>query len=269
MVHSHFANILKYDDVIKKTLMEIRFHNKPEMDKTRMLVGLPGMGMVAKNTIDYIMDCLKPEFFADIHVPYLSPSVACFDKGLVIPMDRDVSPFKFYYSKEKNIILFSGEMQFGHAAKDNELAEKIVEAAKLMDVEIIYTVIATHIKNYVEDPEVSGVATSSELLTLLESKGIKISDGRLQISGVNGVVIESALRNGIKGISLLSQTAFPEALDIKACYAGIKKVSELMELDIDLSKIEIEVKKFDDSLKRHLKEINEKRKKDDDLSYIG
>jgi len=50
------------------------------MDKPRMLVGLPGMGLVAKNTIDYIMDCLKPEFFADIHVPYLSPSVACLIK---------------------------------------------------------------------------------------------------------------------------------------------------------------------------------------------
>ena len=249
--------------------MDIRFHNKLEMDKPRMLVGLPGMGLVAKNTIDYFMDGLKPELLADIHVPYLSPSVACFDKGLVIPMDRDVSPFKFYFSKEKNLILFSGEMQFGTAEKDNELAEKIVEAAKLCGVETIYTVIATHIKKYVEEPEVSGVATSIELLSFLESKGIKKADGQLQISGVNGVVIEYAKLNGINGISLLCETAFPEALDIKACYAGIKKASEILEIDIDLSKIELEVKKFDDSLKRHLKEINEKRKKDEDLSYIG
>lgn len=249
--------------------MELRFHNKLEMDKPRMLVGLPGMGMVAKNTIDYLMDCLKPELLADIHVPHLSPSVACFDKGLVIPMDRDISPFKFYFSKGKNLILFSGEMQFGQAEKDNELAEKIVEAAKLCGVEMIYTVIATHIKKYVEEPEVSGVATSIELLSFLESKGIKKADGRLQISGVNGVVIEYAKLNGINGISLLCETAFPEALDIKACYAGITKASEILEIDIDLSKIELEVTKFDDSLKRHLKEINEKRKKDEDLSYIG
>ncbi len=249
--------------------MELRIHNKLVMDKPRMLVGLPGMGMVAKNTIDYFMDCLKPEFFADIRVPYLSPSVACFDKGLVIPMDRDISPFKFYFSKEKNIILFSGEMQFGQAEKDNELAQKIVEAAKLCGVETIYTVIATHIKNYVEEPKVSGVATSIELLSFLESKGIKKADGRLQISGVNGVVIEYAKLNGINGISLLCETAFPEAMDIKASYAGMKKASEILEIDIDLSKIELEVKKFDDSLKRHLKEINEKKKKDEDLSYIG
>jgi len=65
-----------------------------------MLVGLPGMGMVAKATVNYFMDFLKPEFFADISVPYLSPSVACFDKGLVIPMDREISPFKFYYSRK-------------------------------------------------------------------------------------------------------------------------------------------------------------------------
>jgi proteasome assembly chaperone (PAC2) family protein len=249
--------------------MELRFYKKPEMEKPRMLVGLPGMGMVAKTTINYFMDFLKPEFFADISVPYLSPSIACFDKGLVIPMDREISPFKFYYSQEKNIILFSGEMQFGNAAKDNELAEKISEAAKLCEVETIYTVIATQIKGYVEEPEVSVLATSQELLNSLESKGIKIANGSLQISGVNGLVIEYALRKEINGIALLSQTAFPEAMDIKACYAGIKKVSELIGIDIDLSKIEIEVKKFDENLKRHLKEIKEKRKKEEDLSYIG
>lgn len=249
--------------------MEIRFHNKPEMDRPQMLAGLPGMGMVAKNTVDYFIECLKPEFFADIHIPYLSPSIACFDNGLIIPMDRDVSPFKFYYSKEKNLLLFSGEMQFGHAPIDNELAEKIVEAAKLCNVEMIVTVIATHITKYVEDPEVSGVATSKELLDLLESKGIKTADGRLQISGVNGIVMEYALRKGIKGISLLSQTTFPEALDIKACYSGIRKASEILNIDIDLTGIEKEVKNFDDSLKKHLKEIEEKKKKGDDLSYIG
>lgn len=249
--------------------MEIRFHKELELDRPRMLVGLPGMGMVAKNTVDYFIECLQPEFFADIMVPYFSPSIACFEKGILIPMDRSVSPFKFYCSKEKNLILFSGEMQFGNPEKDNELAEKIVEAAKACNVEIVYTVIATHIAKYVEYPQVLGVATSSELLKILEAKDIKTSEKRLQISGVNGIVIEFAKRDGIDGISLLSETAFPEALDIKACYAGMKAVSNLLDIEIDLGKIETEVKKFDDSLKRHLKEVMDKRKKDEDLSYIG
>ncbi len=249
--------------------MELRFRNKPVTDKSRMLVGLPGMGMVAKNTVDYIIDALKPEFFADIYVPYFSPSVACYEKGLLIPMDRSVSAFKFYYSLEKNLILFSGEMQFGNPEKDNELAEKIVEVAKSCNVGIIYTVIATHVKKYVEEPKVSGVATSAELLSFLEEKGIETAKGRFQISGVNGVVLEFATQNGIEGISLLSETSFPEALDIKACYAGMKKAYEILDIDIDLGKIETEAKKFDESLKRHLKEISEKKKKDEDLSYIG
>jgi proteasome assembly chaperone (PAC2) family protein len=263
-------NILKYDDVIEESVnMELKFHKKPELKRPRMLVGLPGMGMVAKTTVSYFMDFLKPEFFAEISVPYLSPSVACFDKGLVIPMDRKISPFKFYYSRENDIIMFSGEMQFGHSAKDNELADKITDAAKLCGVETIYTVIATQIKGYVEEPEVSGLATSPELLNHLESEGIKIANGKLQISGVNGLVIEYAMRKGIEGIALLSQTAFPEAMDIKACYAGIKKVSELIGIDIDLGKIETEVKKFDENVKKHIKEIKDKRKKEEDLSYIG
>lgn len=239
------------------------------MENPSMLVGLPGMGMVAKNTVNYFLESLKPELFADIPVPYLSPSIAFFDKGLVVPVDRDRSPFKFYYSQEKNIILFSGDMQFGYIAKDNELAEKIVEAAKLCGVDTIYTVIATHIKKYVEEPEVFGVATTAQLLRFLESKGIKIADGSMQISGVNGLVIEYALRNGIKGISLLSESAFPDVVDIKACHAGLKKVSELLGISIDLSGIENEAKKFDEGFKRYLKDIQEKKRKDEDLGYIS
>jgi len=249
--------------------MELRIHSKPEMVKPRMLVGLPGMGMVAKNSVNYFINILKPEIIADIPVPHLSPSLTFFEKGLVVPIDRDTSPFKFYYSKEQNIILFSGEIQFGYIAKDNELAEKIVDSAKLFGVDIIYTVLANLVKNYVEEPAVSGVATSPELLKFIGSKNIPIAEGRMQISGVNGLVIEYAMRQGINGISLLSETAFPEALDIKACYAGIKKVSELLEINIDTSEIENEVKKFDEGFKRYMKELQEKRRKEQDLGYIG
>lgn len=249
--------------------MELRFLKKPEMANPRMLVGLPGMGMVAKSTISYFMEFLKPELFADIPMPYLSPSMAFFEKGLVVPIDREISPFRFYYSQKENIILFSGDIQFGYITKDNELAEKIVEAAKLCGVDIIYTVIATHVQKYVEEPEVFGVATSPELLQFLESKGVKIAGGSLKISGVNGLVIEYALRKGIKGMVLLSETAFPDALDIKACHAGIKKVSELLGIDIDLSRIEIETKKFDEGFKKYLKDMQEKKRKEEDLGYIG
>jgi proteasome assembly chaperone (PAC2) family protein len=249
--------------------MELRIHSKPEMVKPRMLVGLPGMGMVAKNTVNYFINILKPELIADIPVPHLSPSLTFFEKGLVVPIDRDTSPFKFYYSKEQNIILFSGDIQFGYIAKDNELAEKIVESAKLFGVDIIYTVLANLVKNYVEEPAVYGVATSPELLEYIGSKEIPIAQGRMQISGVNGLVIEYAMRHEINGISLLSETAFPEALDIKACYAGIKKVSELLEINIDTSEIENEVKKFDEGFKKYMKELQEKRRKEQDLGYIG
>ena len=249
--------------------MDLRFLNKPEMTKSRMLVGLPGMGMVARTTVNYFMEFLKPELFADIPMPYLSPSIAFFEKGIVVPIDREKSPFKFYFSEKENLVLFSGDIQFGYTAKDNELADKIVEMAKMCGVDTIYTVIATHVQRYVEEPEVFGVATSPEQIRFLQEKGINIADGSLQISGVNGLVMEYAQRKGINGIALLSETAFPEALDIKACYAGIKKISELLGIEIDLSRIEIEARRFDEGFKKYLKDIQEKKRKEEDLGYIG
>ena len=249
--------------------MKLRFIKEPAMTKPRMLVGLPGMGMVARTTVNYFIESLKPELFADIPMPYLSPSIAFFEKGLVMQIDRGVSPFKFYYSEKENLILFHGDIQFGYSARDNELSEKIVEMAKLCSVETIYTVIATQVKGYVEEPAVFGVATSIELLEFLESNGVKIAHSSLQISGVNGLVVEYAARNGIKGIALLTETAFPDALDIKACHAGIKKVSELLGIEIDLNRIEIEAKKFDEGFKKYLKDMQEKKRKEEDLGYIG
>jgi len=249
--------------------MEIRFYNKPEMEKPGMLVGLPGMGMVAKNTVTSFIELLKPEMFADIYIPHLSPSLVFFEKGLVVPMERDVSPFKFYYSKEQNIILFAGDMQFGSITKDNELAEKIVETAKICDVDIIYTVIATHIQQFVEEPKVFGVATSQELLDHLKSECVEIADTSMQIGGVNGLVIEYAQLVGLKGIALLAETAFPETLDIKACYAGLRKASDVLGIEIDLGVIEEEARKFDEGFKEYLKDIQEKKNKEEDLSYIG
>ena len=249
--------------------MELRFLKRPEMSRPRMLVGLPGMGMVARTTVNYFIEFLKPELFADIPMPYLSPSIAFFEKGMVMPIDREKSPFNFYYAEKENIILFSGDIQFGYSAKDKELADTIVEMAKSCGVDTIYTVIATHVQGYVEEPEVFGVATSPELLSSLIEKNVNIADGSLQISGVNGLVIEYAQRKGINGIALLSETAFPEALDIKACHAGIKKVSGLLGVEIDLSRIEVEARRFDEGFKKYLKDIQEKKRKEEDLGYIG
>ncbi|MCL7412552.1 MAG: PAC2 family protein [ANME-2 cluster archaeon] len=249
--------------------MEIQFHKRPEMKKPKMLVGLPGMGMVAKNTVTTFIELLKPELFAEIQVPYLSPSLALFEKGLVVPMKRDESLFKFYFSSEKNIIFFSGEMQFGFMTQDNELAQKIVEVAKQCDVDTIYTVIATHVEGYVEDPKVFGVATSQELLDHLRSESVEIAAGSMQISGVNGLVIEYAQRMGINGVALLSETAFPQALDIKACYAGLKKASELLGIEIDLGVIQKEARKFEEGFKKYMKEMQVKKSSEEDLSYIG
>lgn len=249
--------------------MEIQIHKKPGMKKPKMLVGLPGMGMVAKNTVTTFIELLKPELFADIHVPYLSPSLALFEKGLVVPMERDESLFKFYFSSEKNMILFTGEMQFGLMTQDNELAQRIVEVAKQCDVDTIYTVIATHVEGYVEEPRVFGVATSRDLLDYLRSESVEIAAGSMQISGVNGLVIEYAQRMGIKGIALLSETAFPQTLDIKACYAGLKKASELLGIEVDLHIIQEEARKFEEGFKKYMKEMQKRKSSEEDLSYIG
>ena len=54
----------------------------------------------------------------------------------------------------------------------------------------------------------------------------------MQTGGVNGLVIEHAQHMRLKGIALLAKIAFPRTLDIKTCYAGLRKASELLGIEL-------------------------------------
>ena len=82
----------------------------------------------------------------------------------------------------------------------------------------------------------------------------------MQTGGVNGLVIEHAQHMRLKGIALLAKIAFPRTLDIKTCYAGLRKASELLGIEIEMGGIEKEAKKFDEGFEEYLKEIQDKKR---------
>ncbi len=246
--------------------MNVRIFQNPGLAAPRMIAGLPGMGMVAKQTVDYFIEQTKARLFGDVHVPYFLPDMAIFNKGVLIPIKRDHSPFRFYFSKEHNLILFTGDTQFGYPINDHKLADKITDAAKEMGVKRIYLALSNVVAKYSAEPKVYGIATTPHLLLELKSRGVGIAEEGTRISGANGLILDYSFHKEIEGVGLLCDTAFPELLDKKASLAGIKSLSELLEIKLDLSRIEEETKKFEEGYSYYQKS---QKKEKPDLGYIG
>ena len=261
--------------------MELKLYRKPELKKPIMLTGTPGMGLVAKQTVDYFIDQLKAELFGDLSYPYGNLPVAFFGKDGLLKPKRYEKPFRFYFYKNElknDLIFFTGDIQPSHPEKQNELADKVADIAKELQVKRIYAAAALPINQHVEEPKVVGVASKPDLLEFLKENGIPPMRG--EISGFNGIIIEYAWKKGIEGICLLSEThAYHinnpyDPIDFKACLALIKKFSELIEIKIDTSRIENETinsdRRFHLLEKEYKKEMEKyMRRETEDLSYIG
>lgn len=259
--------------------MEIRMYKKLELNQPVMLAGAPGMGLVAKQVVDYCIAKLSAELIGAIPSPYDHQPIAVFDKlGLLQPI-RQRDPYRFYHSRIEgkcDLIFFSADFQPSLPEKQNELADIAALAAKQLNVKRVYTAAALPVPQRVDVPRIYGVASKPELMELLTSKGVIPMAG--EISGFNGVLIEYAWRRGIESICLLGETYVYhignpyDPIDFKASLALIKKFSELEGVEIDVAEIESEARKCDERIRGFEKEFEKKAqalKSTDDLRYIG
>jgi proteasome assembly chaperone (PAC2) family protein len=259
--------------------MEIRIYKKLELNQPIMLAGAPGMGLVAKQVVDYCIAQLRSELIGGIHAPYDHQPIVFFDKyGLLQPL-RQRDPYRFYISRREgkcDLILFSADLQPSSPEKQNELADTVAVAAKQLNVRRIYTAAALPVPTRVDIPRIYGVASKPELMGFLTDRGVIPMAG--EVSGFNGVLIEYAWMHGIEAICLLGETYVYhignpyDPVDFKASLAIAKKFAELEAIEINLAELESEAKRCDERIKGLEREFEKKTqalKSTDDLRYIG
>ncbi|MEM2924892.1 MAG: PAC2 family protein [Methanocellales archaeon] len=259
--------------------MEIRIYKKLELNQPIMLAGAPGMGLVAKQVVDYCIAKLHSELIGAIPAPYDHQPIAIFDKyGLLQPL-RQRDPYRFYISRrddKRDLIFFSADLQPSLPERQNELADVVALAAMQLNVRRIYTTAALPVPTRVDVPRIYGVASKPELMSFLTDRGVIPMAG--EVSGFNGVLIEYAWRRGIEAICLLGETYVYhignpyDPVDYKASLALVKKLSELEGFEIDTAELESEAKRCDErirGLEREFEKKTQALKSTDDLRYIG
>lgn len=249
--------------------MEVRLRGKLEGREAVMVAGLPGMGYVAKQAVNYLIEETQATFFGEVLSPYLYPPIAVFNDG-VLETFLDKRVYCFYLAKlpSMDLLLFTGEAQPSSAEAQRMLADEVAKAVAEAGVRRVFTMAAYPVPSHTEEPKVYAVATNSRLLMDLINKGLATLPGRSSISGMNGLLLEYVAKRNIEGACLLSETYVIDAPDVKAAAALVKALKRVLEIEVDVSRIEEVARRFDEDLHRQYELLRKAEEVEKKLGYI-
>jgi proteasome assembly chaperone (PAC2) family protein len=229
--------------------------NPEKINNPIILIGWPGIALVAKLAITSIKDSIKADLFLDIEY-FDFPPKSTVEKGLL-----EIPTAKLYYkSREPNDLFFlTANFQPQSAEGVFDFANQFcVEMDKLTGGKIkMYISTGALVSEQIQDnPNVHIAGTDNDLVqSFLELKNTKIMDGGV-IAGANGILPAWAGSKGFAaGICLLAETLpLPMMnLDPRASKAIVSLLKEYLKIDMnfdELNKKIEEMEKVFDSFKK-------------------
>lgn len=254
-------------------MLNIKTHSKPSLTNPTLIAGLPGIGNVSKLAIDFIIDKLKPELVAEITSNSFPPAVFIDDNNIV-----DLPTIKLYALKGKqDLLLLTGDVQPASEEASFELANKVIELAKLLGCKKVLTLGGVGRSQPPKKPKLYCAATSKEVLENFKAQTnakFHDCDSISNIMGLAGLLLGAAKSIGSDGVTILVDTFAHPA------HFGLEESKYLLELLKELFSLNIKPKELDDDIedekkdKAAITQALKQRKlaniqKQKDTSYIG
>jgi len=216
----------------------VKIIRRPRLKNPYLIVAWPGMGEVAFKAASYLVEKLRAEEFAQILAAdffYLTASV--IEEGILNTPELPSS--KFYYWKNKtgenDLIIFISNAQ-PDLARAEDYSRKIIQFVKSFKIKMIIGFAAMpHPIEHTQQPNVWFSATSKELIDILKKYNLNcLNEG--QISGMNGLFLGIAKREGLAGLCLLGEIPiYTIQIDNpKASYVVLETLMKIINIKIDL-----------------------------------
>jgi len=242
---------------------EIELLIKKKLKKPVLFVGLPGIGLVGKIAVDYLVNELKPKakLFANIISDSFPPAV--HTKNSVLELIKD--QIYLYSVKTTDYLFIVGPVQptlgnISNSEQHYEFSETIYSFAKKIGVKEIYTFAGLNIGNKridTKNPKVTAVCTDIKTKLVLEKKKIKNlyfdKDNRdTLISGVAGLLLGvSYNKYKIPGVCVMGET------NGKMTFGDHGSAKEVLEVIKSIFKFNVDFKRINESAKKIEKSFNE------------
>lgn len=222
----------------------VSLFKKPRLRKPYMVVAWPGMGEVAFKVASVLVEKLQAEEFGLIRPDkffHLTSSVVR-DGILDVP---SLPESAFYYWKQpasrrqkdpRDLIIFLSNAQPDLSLAE-EYARSILTVARLFKVTTIISLASMPQPiDHLQDPGVWGAATSDDMREAIRDFKLHLlSEG--QISGMNGLFLGLAKREGFKGICLLGEIPLYtiQIENPKAALAVLNVLTSMVGVNLDIT----------------------------------
>ncbi|MEM2107742.1 MAG: PAC2 family protein [Candidatus Bathyarchaeia archaeon] len=220
-----------------------------------LVEGFPGLGLVGKIAIRYLIKQLKAQKFAHLYSPHF-PYFALVNKKGNVRLLRGSFYFWKNESGQNDLILFTGDSQAQTIEGQYDIAGRMLDFAQKYAVKTIVT-IGGYRMEAKGKPRVFAVATSQELLDKALQAGAIVSSSGSPIVGTAGLILGLARFKNIGALCLLGETRgyLPDPLSARSVLEVLNKI---FNFNVDLTALNEEIVKAENMLTR-LQKIEEKR----------
>jgi len=219
-----------------------------------LLVGLPGIGLVGKISIDYLLKELKPALIAEVYSDSFPPSV--HTKNSKINLIKD----EIYYLKykKKDFFFLVGPVQptldfkVGSAHEHYEFAETMISFFKASGVVEVITLAGINVaeKRMNLQPKVIVAGTDDLVVKMWDKCGTKEDKKEGLISGAAGLLVGIGRLHKMTGACLMGET---NAQLIYGDQGSAKAVIEVLKkrfgFNVKMKSIDKEAKEIEKAFK--------------------
>ena len=220
-----------------------------------LIEGLPGLGLVGKIAMRYLIKQLKAQKFAYLYSPHFPYFVLVNKKGNVRLLRG-----AFYYVKNdagpNDLILFTGDSQSQTIEGQYEIADEMLKFAKKHQVGTIVTIGGYRMET-AEKPKVIVAGTSQQILDRALKAGATVSPSGSPIVGTAGLILGLARFQKIAALCLLGETRgyLP---DPQAARSVLEVLQGMFQFNVDLKGMDEDIAKADKMVTR-LQQIEQQR----------
>jgi len=238
---------------MKETI--IKELKKVELKNPVLIEGLPGLGLVGKIAVRYLIKQLKAQKFAYLYSPHFPYFVLVNRHGSV----RLLRGTFYYWINEKgenDLIIFTGDSQAQTIEGQYEISNKILDLAGKYGVKLIVTLGGYRMETK-DKPRVIAASSSPAALEKALRADAIVSPMGSPIVGVAGLILGLAPLRGMEAICLLGETRgyLP---DPKAAKSILEVLAKLLKIELDLSGMDEEIAKAESMVIR-LQKVEERR----------
>jgi len=219
----------------------IQIHKRPRLRNPYMIVAWPGMGEVAFKAAMYLVKELQAEEFASIPPEnFFYFTTSTIRNGILKLPDM---PFnKFYYWKNKtgrnDLIIFISDSQ-PDLSRADIYCQRIIYLAKSFKVKMVVGFAAMPQPiDHTQESRVWFTSTSGAINEELKKSNLNLlSEG--QVSGMNGLFLGMAKKEGLLGFCLLGEIPL-YAIQIenpRASYAVLEALTKALGIKVNFTRI--------------------------------